>query len=280
MHGVFLPLFRSDGTTRGKEFLNSLLDEPVDRALFQAMDQWVARGIPPPESRYPRIADGTLVPRSSGGWPKIPGRAFPPPQLIAYRLDFGPRWPLGIIDYEPPRIGGPFVVRVPAVDQDGNDRAGIRVPEVAVPLATYFGWNYRDPGAGAPGHLAGEIGSYIGFPRTRAERLKRGDPRLSIEERYPGKQAYLEKVRAAANELVAGRYLLERDVPQVLRHASWSWEWANHSVDPFYLGLAAAALALAIVAGVVCVFWRVLRLLWRRWRRAEPPKTLQTSAGA
>jgi hypothetical protein len=94
-------------------------------------------------------------------------------------------------------------VRAPAVDADGNDRAGIRVPDVAVPLGTYFGWNYRSNCIGASEHLSGEVGAYIPFQLTRAKRLASGDPRLSIEERYPDKAAYLEKVRAAAKTLVA-----------------------------------------------------------------------------
>jgi hypothetical protein len=211
----------------GKAALNSLYYLPVLRGLFDAMDRWVADDVAPPESRYPRIADGTLVPRDHGGWPAIPGYTFPPPQLIAYRLDFGPNWSKGIDEIEPPKIGAPFVVRVPAVDADGNDRAGIRVPDLAVPLATHFGWNYRDASIGAPEHLAGEIGSYIPFPRTRAERVKTGDPRLSIEERYATKEAYMEKIRAAANGLVSRRFLLANDVPDVLARASAHWDWAT-----------------------------------------------------
>jgi hypothetical protein len=225
--GRFPPDSHKSGTLVGKAALNSLYYLPLLRGLFEAMDRWVADDVAPPESRYPRIADGTLVPRERGGWPAIPGYAFPPPQLIAYRLDFGPNWTRGIDDIEPPKIGAPFVVRVPAVDADGNDRPGIRVPDLAVPLATHFGWNYRDATIGAPEHLAGEIGSYIPFARTRADRLKTGDPRLSIEERYATKDAYMAKIAAAANELVAGRFLLAKDVPDVLAHASAHWDWAT-----------------------------------------------------
>jgi imidazolonepropionase-like amidohydrolase len=239
----FPPTSNRSGTLVGKAALNSLYYAPVIRALFAAMDAWVTRGVAPPASRYPKIADGTLVPRERGGWPAIPGWAFPPPQLIAYRLDFGPRWPEGIVDNEPPRIGAPFVVRVPAVDADGNDRAGIRVPDLAVPLATHFGWNYRDPAIGAPTHLAGEIGSYIPFARTRAERTAAGDPRLSIEERYANKDAYLAKVRAAADDLVAHRYLLAHDVPDVMAHASAHWDWATVSAAFSAIAIASAATA-------------------------------------
>ena len=83
--------------------------------------------------------------------------------MPAYRLDFGPEWAQGIVASEPPQIGKPFVVLVPAVDDDGNDRAGIRLPEIEVPLATHKGWNYRLPSIGAPDRLAGEFGSYLAF---------------------------------------------------------------------------------------------------------------------
>jgi Alpha/beta hydrolase domain len=248
----------------GKALSNGMFYDPVDRALFRAMDQWITNDVAPPDSRYPRIADETLVPRERAGWPAIPGFAFPPPQLTAYRLDFGPRWNQGVIDNEPPKIGAPFVVRAPAVDADGNDRAGIRVPDVAVPLATYFGWNYRDSSAGAPEHLAGELGSYVPFQRTRAKRLAIGDPRLSIEERYPSKKVYLEKVSTAANALVADRFLLEQDVPLMVQRASSSWDWAMKSMDPLYWWAAAAAIVvIGIIAVVVFSLWRALRWLGR-----------------
>ncbi len=221
------PPARRAGTLVGKASLNPLFYVLVVRAFFQAMDQWVAHDVAPPESRVPRIADGTLVPRERGGWPAIPGWTFPPPQLAAYRLDFGPGWARGIVDNEPPKIGKPFPVLVPAVDADGNDRAGVKVPDLAAPLGTHFGWNYRDVSVGAPEHLAGEIGSYIPFARTRAERVAAGDPRLSIEERYAGKEAYLMKVEAAARGLVSERFLLPGDVDLVLLLAKRHWDWAT-----------------------------------------------------
>jgi hypothetical protein len=229
--GPFPPAANRSGDLVGLAPLNPLDYRPVVRALFQAMDRWVVDGTAPPASRYPRIGDGTLVVPQSAAWPAIPGFTFPPPQQIPHRLDFGPNWAKGIVDHEPPRIGKPFVVRVPAVDADGNDRAGIRLPEIAVPLATHAGWNFRHPAIGAADHLAGEIGSYIAFARTRADRLRRGDPRPSIEERYASKDAYMGKITAAALELVRGGYLLAQDLPDVLTRASAHWDWATHEGD-------------------------------------------------
>jgi len=248
-----------------KALLNPMLYQPVDRALFHAMDEWIAKKVEPPHSRYPRIADGTLVSAERGGWPGIPGIAFPPPRLTAYHLDFGPRWSQGIVDNEPPKIGPPFVVRVPAVDADGNDRAGIRVPDVSVPLGTYFGWNYRSSAIGAPQHLNGEDGSYIPFQLTRDKRLASGDPRFSVEERYANRAVYLEKVRAATSALVADRFLLPEDASLMQEHASYSWDWARKSVDPLYWWAAAVGIVvLSLIAGLAFAAWRILRWLWRR----------------
>jgi len=116
---------------------------------------------------------------------------------------------------------------VPAVDADGNDRAGIRAPELEVPLATHFGWNYRDASVGAPEHLVGEIGSYIAFPATRAARQKTRDPRASIEERYASREDYLSRITAAANTLVGQGYLLARDVNGIVERATTHWDWAT-----------------------------------------------------
>ena len=129
------------------------------------------------------------------------------------------------IAVEPPEIGKPFVVRVPAVDEDGNVRAGIRLPDIAVPLATHAGWNYRDPSIGAPDRLAGEIGSYIPFPKTRADRERTHDPRKSLEERYGNRDEYVGRYAAASLDLVAHGYVLSEDVADLLAHALEHYAW-------------------------------------------------------
>jgi hypothetical protein len=128
---------------------------------------------------------------------------------------------------EPPGIGKPFIGRVPAVDEAGNDRAGIRLPEIAVPLATHTGWNYRRPSIGAPDRLASEIGSYLPLPRTRADREKSGDSRKSIAERYASRDEYIGRIALAALALVDERYLLADDVPGVIQRAAAHYDWAT-----------------------------------------------------
>jgi hypothetical protein len=146
--------------------------------------------------------------------------------MTTYRLDFGPEWSKGIVTIEPPKIGRPFIGRVPAVDDAGNDRAGIRLPEIAVPLATHTGWNYRHPSIGAPTRLASEIGSYLPLPRTKADRERTKDGRASIEERYASRDEYLGRIATAAVALVDDRLLLADDVADVLRRATAHYDWA------------------------------------------------------
>ena len=127
---------------------------------------------------------------------------------------------------EPPGIGKPFIGRVPAVDEAGNDRAGIRLPEIAVPLATHTGWNYRRASIGAPDRLASEIGSYLPLPRTRADRERAGDGRKSVAERYASREDYLGRISLAAVALVEEGFLLAEDVPAVIQRAQAHYDWA------------------------------------------------------
>lgn len=220
--GRFPPAPYTDPDFVGRADMNPLDYTPVIRALFNALDAWVVGGTPPPASRYPRLADGTLTSPDKAGWPDVPGYALPQAPMTTYRLNFGPEWSKGRVAIEPPRLGAPFVSLVPAVDEAGNDRGGIRLPQIAVPLATHTGWNYRRPEIGAPDRLASEIGSYLPLPKTRAERERTGDVRLSIEERYASRQLYLDRITAIARELVAARYVLAEDVAG---HAAAHYDW-------------------------------------------------------
>jgi hypothetical protein len=225
--GPFPPASNRGGGMVGRAALNPLNYSSAVRALFRALDRWVVEDRVPPPSAYPRIGDGTLVPPDRTGWPAVPGYTLPQQPLRAFHLNFGPDWPKGIVSVEPPEIGKPFVVSVPAVDADGNVLAGIRLPDIAVPLATHAGWNYRDASIGAADRLAGEIGSYIPFARTRSDRDRAGDPRLSIEERYRTRDEYVGKFAAASLALVKQGYLLEEDVVDLLKRAVEHYDWAT-----------------------------------------------------
>jgi hypothetical protein len=125
---------------------------------------------------------------------------------------------------------------VPQVDRDGNERAGIRLPEVAVPLATYTGWNFRNVKIGAPDQLFPLLGSYVPFARTKAERERARDPRSSIAERYPTRERYLEQVQDVAAALARDGYLLSEDLPAIVRRAGDHWDLLARRPDRITAG--------------------------------------------
>jgi hypothetical protein len=192
---------------------------PLLRGLLEALDAWVKDGIEPPPSLHPRIDKGTLVDwhQKSTGFPGIPGVRYPKVIQRPHILNFGPNFQKNsTIDREPPEILGHYVVLVPKSDADGNDLGCLLPPEVAVPLASYTGWNLRNREVGAEGMLASLTGSYIPFPRTAEDRKATGDPRKSIAERYPGFDDYKKRCEAACAELVKSRYMLQEDAQRFL----------------------------------------------------------------
>jgi hypothetical protein len=200
------------------------------RPLLLSMNRWIERGTEPPPSRYPRVADQTLVGLNALRFPALPGVRKPTEVHNAYRVSYGRDFATrGIVTLDPPEVNGLYPILVPQVDRDGNEVAGLKMPEVAVPLATYTGWNLFNPEAGPAELLSSMQGSYIPLPRTRADRERSKDPRLSIEERYPSREQYLGLVSAAAKELVQQGYLLDEDVAGIVERAGrhWSHAWAN-----------------------------------------------------
>lgn len=195
------------------------------RALLVDMNAWVTNGTAPPDSKIPRIGKDELVAPGALNFPKVPGIALPKEPYLAWHLDFGPDFKSkGLVAYDPPKVGAAFPVLVPQVNQDGNETAGIRLPEQIVPLATYTGWNLRDPKIGAPEVIYNMVGSFIPFARTKAEREASGDPRLSIEERYGDKEEYLRRVKEAAVTLSGSGFLLKEDVEKVAAKAGARWD--------------------------------------------------------
>jgi hypothetical protein len=181
--------------------LNPNSNGPALRALLVAMSRWITEDVEPPSSRYPTLAQGTLVPAAEVYPVAIPG--------LGYRGQYArAEW---IIPAAPlPRVGGAYPQFLPRAGIDGNAIAGIRLPLLAAPRATYTGWN---PIAGASGaqDLCTQMGGTLPFAPTRAERLATGDPRPSIEELYPTPDAYVAAVRSAADRMVADRLLLPAD---------------------------------------------------------------------
>jgi hypothetical protein len=190
------------------------------RALLVAMNRWVRDEAPPPPSRYPTLADGTLVPVGAFRFPGLRGVAPPSELPTAFRLDYGPRFEAErVITREPPGLVTPYPILVSQVDASGNETAGLRAPELAVPLATYAGWRPFET-------LFVPIsdGIYLPFARTKAEREARGDPRPSIEERYADRAQYLGSIATAALPLIEQGYVLAEDLPPLLRSAARLWD--------------------------------------------------------
>ena len=213
------------GITLGQQPANPMEYRWPMRALLTAMNRWVTDDKTPPESRYPKVADGTLVPPEQLKFPAIPGVRTSTRPHKAYRANYGPQfYSKGIVTKEPPEIGTAFPILVPAVDQDGNELAGIRLPELVTPLATYTGWNLFNAKSGPVDEISSMVGSSILFPRSKTEREARKDPRLSIMERYGSREAYLGRVSEAAVKLAGEGYLLDADVAGLVRQADRRWK--------------------------------------------------------
>jgi hypothetical protein len=204
--------------------------DPLDqrlalRALLPALVDWVKEGREPPASRYPTLAAGVLTRADSVRFPAIPGVALARAPYQPHHLDLGAGWSAGLVDREPPAVGAPYAVRVPQVDSLGNDLGGIRSVELRAALATYFPWQLRLGAPAGTDRLASFQGTFVPLPRTEAERARTGDPRPSIERLYGTRAAYLDRVDAAARELVAERLLLAEDAAAAHARLASTWDW-------------------------------------------------------
>jgi len=225
-------------TNRGncQQFDNPLSSNATQRALFLALDKWSTRGVAAPDSRVPRLDNGTATLPADNGFPtnipdpfgetangKVTYTGMKSPR---YRYDMGPNfYTMGIPSYFPQMVSAPYEIEsavpivtpngplypsfVPKTDSDGNDIAGLRLPDVTVPLMTYTGWAYRR-GVWANDGCEGS-GQSIAFATTLAARQANGDPRPSVAERYPAFADYDGKVITAMNQLIQDRLLLCED---------------------------------------------------------------------
>ncbi len=208
-----------DGST-GSHPYNAVDYIPLLRAALINLDRWVSDEIGPPPSQHPRLDDGTAVPQPAylGRAASIPGRGTPSDERLwrVREIDLGPDADRGIATY-PVSEGREYPHLVPACDADGNDMAGIRLPDLTVPVGTHTGWNLRHPDTGAPEQLMSMQGSSHWLPATADQRNKSGDPRPSIAERYSSRDEYEASVRVAATELAADNYLLSDDIDLVVK---------------------------------------------------------------
>ncbi len=148
---------------------NALNYSPVVRALIVAMVDWSLVKRNPPESRWPSLAKGELLPIDQLRGPNVPGA-----DLV---------WPKVMNRPIPPKGKMAWPMHVPAIDADGNDAPGIRLPQLAAPQGTYLGWNLRKAGYGE-GDLCLLSGTYLPFAKDAASRG--GDERLSLGRALSG----------------------------------------------------------------------------------------------
>ena len=187
----------------GQNLDNPMTYWPPLLALFDALDAWVRDGTEPPPSNYPRISDGTLVPWRTAALRCPDSRGgCPPPPYEPYKM---------ILDSDPPKVVGTYPALVPQVGADGNEISGIRQPRVAVPLATYTGWNLRDPSVGFPEYRQSFVGSYIPFAKKT----------------YRDKDEYLGRYTDATLKLMDQRFLIPEDLLPTLRIGQQEWERAG-----------------------------------------------------
>src|SRR5262245_26653073 len=202
--------------------LNVLNYLPLHRAALINLDRWITEGVDPPRSRHPRLADATAVGRAVAlaTFARLPGLTPPDPRRLPFvrTVDMGGEEATGIGRY-PAQEGAFYPALASAVDADGNEVGGIRMPDITVPVGTHAGWNPRDPITGSPEQIVPMNGLTLWFAPDEAARVATGDPRRSLAERYRDEADYAGKVRAAAVQLAAECYLLAADVEYVVEMA-------------------------------------------------------------
>lgn len=180
-HGHIGGAFPPEKPKNAQSLQNFLNYWPLTHALLDALDAWVKQNTEPPPSRYPRIADGTLV------------RATGVPFAYDPYVDEKPR----------------YVALVPAVDANGNELGGVRMPFLTVPVATFRSWNLRAPEVGFPRYRASFVGSVVPFPK----------------EKLPPRDEYLGRFTAETLKLVSERYLVKEDVYDLVKRAGELYDW-------------------------------------------------------
>jgi hypothetical protein len=212
--GAFPPEHSDEPSILGQQLDNPLRIEQLRRGFVAALDAWARDGIAPPPSRYPRLSFAALVPVSGLAVKTIHGVDMPRFNYEVYRTDFGTDWNRGIVT-EPPRVDGVYPTFVPQVNNDGLDLAGVHLPEIDVPLATYTGWNLRDPKIGFPDSRASFVGSYIPWPKSE------------LIDRYHNRDEYLGRFTRAALDRVHDRFLVVDDLPVIIQRGGEEWDQAT-----------------------------------------------------
>ena len=203
----------------GQQLFNWIDYRPALRASLLNLHKWLESGIEPPPSQIGRISDNTLATLESirDIFEQIPTVHFP--EYLKRISDMSFNNTHQPAENLPSQVGDPYPVRVPSVDHDGNEIPGIRLPDITVPIGTHTGWNIRHDDTGGSGQVMGTTGSTIPFALTKSQRDAAGDPRKSIEERYPTIDDYLSKVRTSCEKLISDRFLITEDIEPIVHGA-------------------------------------------------------------
>lgn len=230
--GAFPPIeIRESDGIRGQLAFNSVDYAPLHRAALENLDRWVSSNEPPPPSRHPSITDGTAVESKTvlKKFAQLPSVSVPQQTTRAIRLDYGPETALGRTTVLPALEGAEYPALVSEIDDTFNEIAGIRLPDLTVPVGTYTGWNLRHPDIGNTGLFIGITGGLAGWTlplsKTREDREGSRDPRFSITELYSSRKEYLRQVTNAAETLVTEGYLLTEDVTPIVDRAAWRYDY-------------------------------------------------------
>ena len=214
--GTFPPTDCDSNGARGEQLFNWVDYRPALRASLLNLHHWVVLGEEPPVNQMGRISDETLSSLESIKpiLEKIPGVNFPKYLKRISYMAFDNKTQKA--ENLPSEIGEPYAVRVPSIDNDGNEIPGIRLPDIAVPIGTHTGWNIRHNDTGGSGQVMGTTGSTIPFSTTNSEKTARQDPRKSIDERYSSIEDYLSQVKDNCEQLVKDRFLLTEDIEPIV----------------------------------------------------------------
>ncbi len=217
--------FPPTSQVKGSPLANPVSANASILALRLAMHRWVTKGIEPPPSVHPKLSDGTLTRVADVRFPQVPGMAAPNAVKAGGRVR-NPQLAEGADE------GSELPLLVPQVDADGNDLAGIRMPDIAVPLGTATGWVFRPAEFGSPHEFYLLRGAWVPFAKTKSQREATNDPRPSLEERHASKDAYLAKVKAVVLKLIEQRLLAESDLESQLNQAAARWDWVMRPSAP------------------------------------------------
>ncbi len=212
--GPFPPALSAERSLLGQQLDNPLRIEQLRHGFTAALDQWTRENVAPPDSRHPHVSDATLVPVSALAVKAIHGVGLPGFNYEVYRTGFGAGWSRGVVT-EPPQVDGVYPSLVPQVTADGLDIAGVHLPEIDVPVATYTGWNQRDPKIGFPESRASFVGSYIPWPKA------------DLARRYHNRDEYLGRFARTALDRYRDRFLVVDDLPAIIERGGEEWDYAT-----------------------------------------------------